>query len=157
MRKHFKYLLGLLAVIAILALTMPCAAEVAVINTGATNMVAKNATTTDNLGSGTKIDRSDNVSIEMRGAGAAAGTSTVTYNWRRSLDGGTTYETTPGFSTAFAQNGLVAVVAVTNMPQSIIGAATHIKLVSIVHGGDTGNLTNASVRVAIKSGVSTYK
>jgi hypothetical protein len=157
MRKHIKDLLGLLAVNALLALAIPCAAEVSVINTGATNMVAKNATTTDNLGSGTKIDRAEHVSIEMRGAGAAAGTSSVTYNWRRSLDGGTTYETTPGFSTAFAQNNTTAVVAITNMPQSIIGAATHIKLVSIVHGGDTGNLTNASVRVAFKSNVSAYK
>jgi len=149
MFKHLKFLAALAAIITLFLLALPAQAEVGVINLGATNTIAENATTAANLGVAVKVDRVTDVAVVASFQGSAAGASAVTYTWARSIDG-VNYETTPRPTTVWAQNGTTAVIGYTNLPSAWVGAAAYIKLVGIASGGATGNLTNHSVKIAIK-------
>lgn len=142
-------LIPIAALITLFAFAPPARAEVGIINTAVTNSIAENATTTANMGNAVKVDRNTDVAVVCAFQGSAAGTSTLTYNWARSIDG-TTWETFPRPSFIFTQNGTTAVVGYTNLPSAWVGAAHSIKLVSIVHSGATGAITNHSVKIAVK-------
>lgn len=124
-------------------------ADVGVVNVGATNKIGLSATTSANLGGAVNVGKSSSVGVYMAFAGSDAGTGQVLYTWVRSYDG-VTYETSPGFKTSAAFNGLTPVVVYTNIASSSLEGVKFIKLSSIANA-DAINGTNASVKVAIKT------
>lgn len=142
-------LLEMLLVIAPLVLcALPAFADVSTDNVGITNTIAANTTTTLNLGSGIPVKNDRTLGAELRLQGNASGTGAVTVVWARSLDEGTTYETTPRFSWVTALNGTTAVVARTNLPSWFLENSTHVKIISIQNADASAGGTNASLRIA---------
>ena len=125
-------------------------ADVGIVDTSSTNSIAANVTTSVNLGNAIKIGKTDTVGIVHAFQGNAAGTGKITYTWARSADG-TTWETDPKFATAATLNGTTAVVNYTNLPNTLIGPAQYIKLLSIANADASATATNATVKVIVKT------
>jgi len=135
---------------ALLAATIGWAAEVSVVNFGATNQIVAAGTDSTNVGEAVAVDRQGegNVALVARVQGSSAGTGNVTVTLARSPDG-TVWETTPRFTWAFPLNGTTEVIAYTNLASGLLGAAHSIKIVSIANADDT-IVTNAYVKVIKK-------
>lgn len=142
-----KTILSILILAATLVSTW--GAAVSVVNISATNSIAVNTTISENMGNAVQIANHRDVGLEVRFQGSAAGTTAVIYTFLRSNDG-TTWETVPGLTAGFAQNGTTAVVGYTNLPLAAIGAAGWIKLSSVQNQDADAVLTNHSVRIILK-------
>ena len=150
---RFGGLLSLLATIVLLAVvTAPVLADVAAINIGCTNTIANSATTTANLGSAVKVDRTAGpLTVETRVSAGGTGTNTWTWKWARSLDG-TIWET-PTNTYSFTNLNNATVTNFQVLSADYIGSCHSIKLISVTHATASGvaaDGTNVSVRVGIK-------
>lgn len=144
-----KKLLTSLTLTAVLCLAVQLPAQVSVINLSATNSIAVNTTISENMGNAVNLERHKTCGIEARFQGSAAGTTDVIYLFRLSSDG-TTYETGSTFKFSLAQNGTTAVVGVTNVPETHLGAFKYMKLYSVQNQDADAVLTNHSVRIILK-------
>jgi hypothetical protein len=136
---------------AVLALALSAQAEVGMINFGITNAIGVNATTSVNLGNAVKIDNQDNCGIMLKFQGNAAGTEQILVTLKRSPDN-VNWETLPTITGISAVlNGTTAVVAYTNLPAAVVGAAGYLKVSSIVNASATAGATNASLYLVKKT------
>ena len=138
-----------IALATLLLLAAPVFADVGIIDMGCTNVVNSNIVVTVNLGNAVKLAKNDNVGLLVSFQGVQIGTDTIKYNFVRSADA-ITWETTPTFTIAFAANGTTNVVAYTNIPASMIGAAPYIKLNSITAAVNP-HVTNHTVKIITKT------
>jgi hypothetical protein len=140
-----------LAILAIAALALgpPVFAQVSLQDLSATNNIPQNATTTTELGSAIPLSQRDNVGILVSFKLQNGGTENQTLIFARSGDG-TTYETWPRITWTIPANGTTTVVAYTNVPNSLIGAAYDLKLVSWANGCATNYVTNITVNAVLK-------
>jgi hypothetical protein len=109
-------------------------------NTGSISFVVA-ASTTTNTAAGTGVfgvTKYEDVCIWVNSKIADSGTDNTVVNFSKSADG-TTYETTPSVVITVANTGTVNVNTITNIN---VGAAGYLKLVSVVNGDGSGNLTN---------------
>jgi len=130
---------------------LPSRADVGVVDLGVTNKFVASVNTTVNISSNSVfLPKVDAVGLEMRFQGDAAGTGLITATFARSVDG-VYWETTPRFTFIAALNGTTAVVAYTNLVNSIIGPAAYLKCISVTNADGTANATNAVIRVIRKT------
>jgi len=150
-------LVGLMLVgVMMLALAIPEAgAAVSQESFGMTNAIAKNATITANLGSGVKVDNYESVDLLIKVYNAHTDTGNVTVYFARSGDG-STWETSPKFSTTFAltaaQASNTAQYFWVHLPSTTIGSAMWIKPTSVANTNANSDLTNCAVYVWKKRG-----
>lgn len=145
-------LCAVLIIAAILTLAVPAEADVGVINISCTNTIANSATTTANLGSAVKVDRTAGpLTVETRVSAGGTGTNTWTWKWARSLDG-TIWET-PTNTYSFTNLNNATVTNFQVLSADYIGSCHSIKLISVTHATASGvaaDGTNVVVRVGIK-------
>lgn len=137
-----------LVAIAAMAILLPAQAAVSVVDVGITNSIAANTTTTANLGNAVLVDNHDKVSAVLAFQGNASGTGNITLKLGRSADG-TTYETV-GFTNYVAANGTTAVVAWFDIPETTLGSAKYLKVLSIANADASLTGTNASLKIVLK-------
>jgi len=134
------------------ALTLATArADVGLTDLAITNTIKAAVLTTANVSSNSAyVSKVDSVGLELQCQGDAAGTGAITLTLQRSLDG-LIWETTPKFTWATALNGTTAVVAYTNLADTLIGPAAYFRVYSISNGDGTANATNCVLRVIRKT------
>jgi Tfp pilus assembly major pilin PilA len=149
-------LVGLLSVIVVIALlslfTLPALADDAgPADVGAPTTFTNNVVNTTFTGSAVKIDKQHAVDLVVKIQGNAASTDKVVVSLARSGDG-TTFETSPPATLKFTNtlNGTTAVIGYHNIPESLIGSAHSIKVVSIHNESATVPSTNSYVKVIKK-------
>lgn len=135
---------------AIVGLATPAFADFGTTDLGINSRITNNATFTSNTGSPVKLANHDNVGFAFRFQGDQAGTGAITLTFARSVDG-TNWETTPRFTWSVALNGNTAVVAYTNFPSAVIGAAGYLKVAQIANADANATATNASLTLIRKS------
>lgn len=130
-----KYIIAIIAAVAITA-----SVHAQQYNTGSiTTVVAASTTTNTTSGIGVfAVQKYEDVTIWTNTKIADSGTDNTVVSFAKSADG-TTYETVPSVVITVANTGTTAVNTITNIN---VGAAGYLKLVSVVNGDASGNLTN---------------
>jgi hypothetical protein len=144
-----KTVAGLIAV-AVLALAWPAIAEVGTIDFSVTNKATANNTTTGNVGNSVAVTSQDRAGLMLKMQGDGSGTGNVTLTFARSADN-SNWETTPRFTWTAALNNTTAVVACTNLDNTIVGAFGYLKVISIANADGSVNATNFSLTLTKKT------
>jgi hypothetical protein len=123
--KALKILAGLAVLV---AMALPAQAQQW---TASSNYYVLAATATTNMGTVFGLQKYEDVSIQINGKLAAAGTGSTTFNWHRSVDG-TTWENTPALVMHLVNAGTVNTVAISNLNA---GACGYLLLSNAVPAG----------------------
>jgi hypothetical protein len=143
-----KIFLAALIAVSVMLFNAPAHAEVGTQSFGITNTIGAALTNTSaaNCGSAVYVGNQDNCALVFTAYGNGAGTSNVTFNLARSMDG-TVYETSPTLTWTVAAPGLSSNVYFTNIS---VGAAGYLKVAQVTSANST-TLTNCSLTLGKKT------
>jgi hypothetical protein len=115
-----------------------------------TNTIGKATTESANVGDAIKIDKTDTLGMCLSFCGDAATNGNIVLTFARSPDN-STWETTPQFTWTVVNNASTNTVCWTNWPDTVIGCAPYLKLVSVSNTNPWVNLTNFTLYLIRKT------
>lgn len=119
---------------------------------GITNSIAAAAATSVNLGTAQFVGKQDNIGLQYRGQGNAAGNSNIVLYLCRSMDGtAATTETVTPIIWQFPANGTTAIVYNTNLTRDVFGPFPYIALGVATNGNASAAMTNSSLHLIRKT------